>query len=121
MKTTIQKLILSLVWLGLPLLAQAQFNYTTNNGAITITGYNTAAGFNVVIPATINDFPVTTIGDGAFYLCYGLTSVTIPNNVTSIGASTFAYCYNLASVTIGNSVTNLGDEAFYSTSLTNMI
>ena len=30
-------------------------------------------------------YPVTGIGESAFYYCRGLTSVTIPNSVTSIG------------------------------------
>jgi len=40
---------------------QAQFDYTTNNGAITITGY-TGPGGAVVIPGTINGLSVTRIG-----------------------------------------------------------
>jgi hypothetical protein len=55
---------------------------------------------------------VTYIGNGAFYGCYGLTSVTIPNSVTSIGNGAFRYCIHLTSVTIGNSVTSIGDQAF---------
>lgn len=39
---------------------------------------------NTVIPSTI-----TSIGDYAFYRCYGLTSITIPENVTSIGRYAF--------------------------------
>ena len=35
---------------------------------------------------------VTSIGDGAFQYCSGLTSVTIPNRVTSIGGGAFEYC-----------------------------
>jgi hypothetical protein len=56
---------------------------------------------------------VTSIGDSAFYYCSGLTSVTIPNSVTSIGSSAFSGCSGLTSVTIGNSVTSIGDSAFY--------
>ena len=56
---------------------------------------------------------VSSIGNGAFAACSGLTSVTIPNSVTSIGYSTFSNCSGLTSITIGNSVTSIGDYAFY--------
>ena len=35
---------------------------------------------------------VTSIGKYAFYSCYGLTSVTIPNGVTAISDFLFSYC-----------------------------
>jgi hypothetical protein len=35
---------------------------------------------------------VTSIGNGAFSGCTGLTSVTIPSGVTSIGEGTFYKC-----------------------------
>ena len=54
---------------------------------------------------------VTAIGDGAFYRCCDLTSVTIPDSVVSIGNGTFSGC-GLTSVTIPNGVTHIGDEAF---------
>ena len=50
---------------------------------------------------------VTSIGDHAFYECYGLTSVTMGNNVESIGNEAFCGCSGLTSVTIPNSVTNI--------------
>ncbi|MGM9747082.1 MAG: leucine-rich repeat protein [Paludibacteraceae bacterium] len=72
---------------------------------------------DVVIPTTVTydgkTYSVTSIGEGAFWDCTGLTSVTIPNSVTSIGYSAFYDCSGLTSVTIPNSVTSIGKSAFY--------
>ncbi len=111
MKTNLTRLSVALASLALPTLVQAQFTFTTNNGAITITGYNTAAGLDVVIPATTNGYPVTSIGVNAFQYS-GITNVTIPNSVTSIGDSAFYYCSRLTNVTIPSSVTSIGNYAF---------
>ena len=84
-----------IAWLLLmPSVAQAQFTFTTNNGAITITGY-TGPGGNVTIPDTTNGWPVATIGAYAFSNQTTVTSVTIPNSVTSIGSYAFSDCVNL--------------------------
>ncbi len=119
MKTRIKNLLLLLSLLALPAVAQAQFTFTTNNGAITITGY-TGPGGAVVIPNTTNGYPVTSIGVSAFYNNNSLTSVTIGTNVTSIGDSAFQGCSSLTSVTIPDSVTSIGDQAFYISGLTSV-
>jgi BspA type Leucine rich repeat region (6 copies)/Bacterial Ig domain len=105
-----------LLLLLLPVMVQAQFNFVTNNGAITITGY-TGPGGEVIIPSTINGCPVTSIGDDAFEgsSLHSVTissSVTIPDSVTSIGSYAFGFCNGLLSVTIGNGVTSIGSNAF---------
>ena len=79
----------------------------------------------IAIPSTISyndeDYNVTSIGEGAFYGCSSLTSITIPNSVTSIGGSAFYGCSSLTSITIPNSVTKIGDRAFSDcTSLTSI-
>jgi hypothetical protein len=111
MKAKSKNLFIALAWLALPALVQAQFTFTTNNGAITITGYNTAAGLNAVIPAATNGYAVTSIGIFAFRGSR-ITSVTIPNSVTSIGQDAFDNCGSLTSVTIPQK--SDGDESRYS-------
>lgn len=56
---------------------------------------------------------VTSIANGAFNNCGGLTSITIPNGVKSIGEEAFSICYGLTSVTIPDGVTSIGKSAFY--------
>ena len=109
------KLLPLLLLLALPAVVQAQFTFTTNNGAITITAY-TGPGGHVTIPSMTNGWPVTSIGDYAFLNCSGLTSVTIPDSVTSIGSAAFYQCSGLTNLTIGTSVTSIGDYAFYNCS-----
>jgi hypothetical protein len=84
--------------LTLPAAVQAQFTYTSNNGAITITGY-TGPGGAVTIPGMINGLPVTSIGYRAFAYCDFLTSIMIPNSVTNIGDLAFG-SYSLNSITV---------------------
>ena len=64
---------------------------------------------NSIIPS---DGSITSIGDGAFESCYGLTSITIPDSVTYIGNDAFNGCNGLTSVTIPDSVTSIGYSAF---------
>jgi hypothetical protein len=111
--------LLAALLLLLPVAVQAQFNFTTNNGTITITKY-TGSGGAVVIPSTTNGWPVTCIGDYAFTSCSGLTKVTIPDTVTSIGFEAFAWCNSLTSIRIPDSVTSIKDQAFLGSGLTNV-
>ena len=67
---------------------------------VTITKY-TGTESTVILPSTINSWPVTKIGEAAFQDNTTITSVTIPDSVTEIGANAFAGCTNLTSVTYG--------------------
>ncbi len=57
---------------------------------------------------------VTHIGDGAFWGCDNLTSVSIPDSVTHIGDDFFTNCKGLDSVTLPSSVSSISDGAFNS-------
>ena len=82
-----------------------------NSGYPHYNSYNEPAGA-IAIPATVvngsNTYSVTSIGDGAFAGCSGLTSINIPSSVTSIGAGAFENCIGLTSIAIPNSVTSIG-------------
>ena len=53
---------------------------------------------DIIIPETIMfnhiTYRVTSIGERAFYRCYSLTSITIPNSVMSIGERAFQDCFS---------------------------
>ena len=128
-----QSLLPLLLLFTLPAVVQAQFQFITNNGVITITKY-TGSGGAVTIPSMTNGYPVaciqgyalsncpftsvwipnsvTNIGEGAFASCPFLTNVTLPNSLTSIADSLFAHCPSLTGVTIPRGITSIGLYAF---------
>ena len=79
--------------------------------------YSTYPTGDLIIPSTVINqditYSVTGIGDGAFYGCENLTSVSISNSINSIGEQAFQGCSGLSSFTIPNSVTSIGVRAFY--------
>ncbi len=116
-----KKIVLSLL-LVLTCLAQASaytfevdgiyYNKSGTNATVTFrdNSYNSYSG-EVIIPDTVTvdgvAYPVTAIGDNAFYNCSELTAVNIPAGVTSIGGSAFNGCTSLEGVTIPAGVTSL--------------
>lgn len=109
-RPTLLPLLLLLTWSSV---APAQFGFTTNNGAITITQYTGPRGV-VVIPASTNGLPVTCIGTNAFAINLNVLSVVIPSSVTCISDSAFYDCVGLTNVAMGTNVTEIGANAFLS-------
>ncbi len=108
---TLQTLLAIFACAFLPLHAASldDLTYTTTDGEVTITGCDTAATGELVIPATIEGNPVTSIGDFAFEGCTNLTSITIPESVNSIGNLVFVSCRSLESINVINSNLNFRD------------
>lgn len=104
-----------LLFLSLAAPLPAQFNYETNDNEITITAYT--GGATVVIPDTINGYPVTAIGNNAFAYAWPLSSVTLPAGLKNIGSGAFSFCYLLSEVVIPNGTTNIGSLAFFNSTV----
>ncbi len=120
-----KKQLLLLVSLLLPLVASAAaveidgiyYNLVSEGQQAEVTSKPSGYYSNdITIPESVKNngitYSVTSIGEGAFSYCSGLTSIEIPNSVTSIGNYAFSECSSLTSVIIPNSVTSIGIEAF---------
>ena len=99
--------------LAIPITAHAQFVFTTNSGSISITFYTNSFDneATVVIPDTINGWPVVNIGPNACSY-KSMTNITIGRNVTNIAPYAFWSCLNLHNVTIPKNVVSIGGSAF---------
>ncbi len=86
------------------------FEYSLNGESVIITKC-TRVG-QVIVPNTIEDLAVTTIGDNAFYGNRGMTELTLPDTLNSIGNSAFRGCISITNVTVPPNVTSIGVSAF---------
>ena len=109
--------------LAMPMAARAQqlYEYEVDQGEVTIAIYNSwmvPPGGHVTIPDTLGGFPVTRIGNWAFYYA-GMASVTIPDGVTAIEESAFEGC-TITSVDLPAGLATIGAGAFSDTALTSV-
>ena len=87
------------------------FDFIDNGSNITITKFK-EIGNEPIIPASINNKPVTSIGYQAFLNCRNITNVTLPNSIVNISNCAFQGCNNLKSINIPDGVKSFGDSAF---------
>lgn len=88
------------------------FKYEINNGEITITDCVQITEGNIVIPDTIEGYPVTAIGHDAFADCKYITKVTIPESIKTIDSYAFYNAKELKSINIPASITSIATDAF---------
>ncbi|MBR0488626.1 MAG: leucine-rich repeat protein [Prevotella sp.] len=100
--------------------ADVNINYDMMSPTEARVSINAATGA-LEIPATVfhqgTNYSVTSIAEGAFQNCTGLSSVILPESITEIGANAFNGCSALTSMTIwATSVPTLDNaNAFSST------
>ena len=88
------------------------WSYMRMNGAVTIVGARGFSGDECEIPASLDGYPVKSIGHSAFAGCLDLVAVVVPQSVTNIAESAFADCTVLESVELTEFVTGIGAAAF---------
>ena len=94
--------------------AEDGLTYTITEGTVTITGFEPGQEAEMLIlPRSIQGYPVTAIGGSAFRDCTVLENVVIPESVKTIGGSSFQGS-GLTNITIPSSITSLQGRAFRS-------
>ncbi len=70
----------------------------------------------IVIPETMEGFPVVILADGAFYQKFALERISLPKTLKKIETGAFYRSYMLKEIVIPASVENIEDGAFFRTS-----
>jgi len=88
------------------------FVYLLNaeDGTASICGY-TGTETDVTIPAALDEHPVVSIENNAFYFS-GIESVTMPETMRTLGTMAFSQCASLKKVTLNEGLTQIGDCCF---------
>ena len=86
--------------------------YEISGEEVTITGY-TGTATELVVPETIEDYPVTVISNSAFADCTSLTYVKLPESVVTIGDFAFRNCTSLTSFNVPASTIALSCWSFF--------
>ena len=92
---------------------EGYLTYTIKDGEVTITDCDEDATGKIVIPETIEGYPVTKIGEGAFWDCTGIKEIVVPGSITVIPNAAFRECETLEKITLPDGITSIGNGAFY--------
>ncbi|MBE6757878.1 MAG: hypothetical protein E7552_04940 [Ruminococcaceae bacterium] len=91
---------------------EGYYTYYVEAGGATISIVDDAISGEVIIPPTLGGYPVTAIGEGAFWNSDVVVSITIPASVTTIGDGAFSSCDALVEVNYPENITDWGEWVF---------
>ena len=86
--------------------------YYINNNAVVIAGVEDGISGDVVIPESIDGYPVTIIEENAFSDNDSITSIVIPEGVKQIEYAAFKSCSSLTKVDMPSTLKTIGMLAF---------
>lgn len=86
--------------------------YEIVDGEVTITDCDESISGDIVIPDTIEGYPVVALGWQSFMHCSNITSVIIPDSVITMGNSVFESCTLLESIKLSEYLTDISYCSF---------
>ena len=132
-----KELLLSMLMVMMPLMVNAYdaeidgiyYNFSGDEAEVTfqeyhmwteddIVHYTASSDYTgaVVIPTSVDydgkTYNVTAIGDSAFFMCYNVTSVTMPKGIIRIGEYAFHDCLQLSGISFPEGLLSIGKNAF---------
>lgn len=101
------------------------FIYELKEEEAAIVDYDWIDTEEITLPSSLTyeekEYPVTSVGEEAFFYCSEIKKLTIPGSIKTIGVNAFYGCDELAEVVLQQGVTKIDNAAFYGcTSLTDI-
>ena len=89
------------------------FEFKIENEEALLTGYSGETDEVIFVPERYEGYPVTAVGDHAFYQHKEIHRIHLPESIRQIQAYAFAECRFLEQMELPEGVTFIGDYAFY--------
>ena len=85
----------------IPAIGSVKYTYEVNSDgkSCTITGVTDFSAKELILPAAIDGYTVTALGEKAFANKTSITTVYIPKTITKLGNKAFIGCYSLTNIT----------------------
>lgn len=95
-----------------PVAAVSNYQYRFQGEGVVITSY-TGEESVVIIPATLDGYPVISVGTNAFSSRYSVERVVLPEGLIFLEKTAFRYCPALRSISFPSTLRSIGEYAFY--------